>query len=246
MIALRVKCADQAEPLSFLLDSGAGGTVFDLAAARRIGLSLGRRAKVQGVSGECDACCVKNIAASVGGVPIAREALALDLSGVSRACGVRVDGLIGLDFFRGRAVQIDYAAHKVRLLERTELGQAAGKTIPISLRGDSACVRVSVGDRPAEWMRVDTGCDSALEWAGNLGGGNKTRPSFATARGSQRRIRADVTLGSESLHDVAIGLHDHPLFAGEAGLVGNALLSRYQITFDLAGHRLLLNARRTK
>src|SRR5581483_6194499 len=43
MIWLKVEAGGSAAPLAFLLDSGAGKSVLDLAAARRLGLKLGAR-----------------------------------------------------------------------------------------------------------------------------------------------------------------------------------------------------------
>jgi hypothetical protein len=49
MVWLKVAVTGNGEPLNFLLDSGAGASVLDLAAARRLGLKLGERQNVQGV-----------------------------------------------------------------------------------------------------------------------------------------------------------------------------------------------------
>src|SRR6202042_661350 len=49
MIWVKVTVAGQSAPLSFLLDSGAGASVLDLSAARRLGLKLGERQVVLGV-----------------------------------------------------------------------------------------------------------------------------------------------------------------------------------------------------
>jgi hypothetical protein len=240
MVWVNVACAGH-EPLSFLLDSGAGATVFDLAAARRVGLPLGPRRTVRGISGDADAYQLTGVAARVGDAPLAKSALAVDLGAISRSCGRHVDGLIGLDFFRARVVQIDYAARKIRLLDRAEAGRLVGDTVPLALRGDSACVRLAVGTHPAGWVRVDTGCDSAVEWVNPPTGNQKPGgPSIAAGRGSPHGTSAEVTLGTEHLANIRVGLHEAPLFAGEAGLIGNGLLSRYRVTFDLAKKRLLL------
>ena len=40
--------------------------------------------------------------------------LAVDLANAEEICGHPVDGLIGVDFFSKRIVQIDFAAHVIR------------------------------------------------------------------------------------------------------------------------------------
>ncbi len=244
MVWLKVAFAGHTELLNFLLDSGAGATVLDLSAARRAGLKLGRRETVQGVQGVCTAYRVDEISAMVGGVPVAYSMLALDLGPVSRSCGVRIDGLLGADFFCGRIVQIDYAVGKLRLLSRAEFSAQSGQTLPLARRNDGLCVRVGVDGGAPGWMRVDTGCNSALEWVASEYGARKpARTSVAAGVGSPRVFRADVTLGSEHFSDVKVGLHTTPIFAGESGLLGNGLLSRFVVTIDAAKCRIILARR---
>ncbi len=50
-----------------------------------------------------------------------------------------------------------------------------------------------------------------------------------------------VTLGTERFAAVKTGLHDKPMFAGEAGLLGNGLLSHFRVTVDIAKSQLLLS-----
>src|SRR5271155_3558845 len=51
MIWVKVTVAGRTEPLNFLLDSGAGASVIDMATARRLGVKLGNRQTVLGVQG---------------------------------------------------------------------------------------------------------------------------------------------------------------------------------------------------
>jgi predicted aspartyl protease len=242
MIRLKVEVAGKAEPLSFLLDSGAGASVLDLAAARRLGLKLGSRETVQGVQGRCPAYRIDGLAATVAGTAIPRSVLAVDLSLVSRGCGGRIDGLLGADFFRGRIVQIDFAAQKIQVLGRGEAPPEGGQILPLARRNDALCVRVGVDGNAPEWMRLDTGCSSALEWVVS---GEKARrlrgTSIATARGSSRSIHTDVAIGAERFTAVQTGVHDQPMFAGEAGLLGNGLLSHFRVTVDADKSRVALS-----
>ncbi len=229
-------------PLRFLLDSGASATVLDVQAARRLGLKFGSRESVQGVDGQCAAFHVDGFRAGVGGIPLAPSLLALDLSPVSRSCGERIDGLIGADFFRGHTVQIDFAAQRIRISAPGQsLPVAGAQVIPLALRSDALCVRASVNGGAPQWLRLDTGCDSALEWVpGRHGICKPAGTSVAAAAGSPGAITADLALGPEHLRGVKVGLHAAPMFAGESGLLGNGVLSRFRVTVDAAGSRLLL------
>jgi len=244
MVWLKVEVPGRKVPLNFLLDSGAGTSVVDLATARQLGLKLGPTQTVQGVHTQGVGYRVNAFVGKLVGLPVPESMLALDLSAVSRRCHQKLDGLLGADFFRGRAVEIDYANERIRLLARNEAGFIDGVMLPMMIRNDAMCIRVSVDGQPADWARVDTGCNSALQWVvsgANAEGFSKT--SVATMSGSARHRSADVQLGSHQLRDVTIGIHTERIFAGEAGLLGNGILSRFKVTFDMDGRRLLLAAR---
>jgi hypothetical protein len=241
MIWVKVKFAQREQPLNFLLDSGAGESVLDLQTARQLRLKLGWPESVQGVEGRCSAGRVRGLVATVGRLPIAKTMLAIDLSAVSRGCPQRIDGLLGLDFFQGRIVQIDYAARKIRILERGD-ASAAAQIIPLQQRNHAVCVSVSVNGNPPQSLRLDTGCSSALEWVPGRTAARRTRSiSIAAARGSRPSVATQVRLGSTHFSDVETGLHPRPMFAGESGLLGNRLLEKFRVTIDLAQSELRLS-----
>ena len=208
-------------------------------------MKLGARETVQGVAGCCAAYRVDGFAATVAAaMPAPSELLALDLSPVSAGCGAHIDGLLGADFFRGRIVQIDFAAQKIRLLNRTELSTSGAQILPLTCRNDAFCVRVSVDHNAPQWMRLDTGCSSALEWVvADAEYRRAAGTSVAAASGFGEHIHTDVLLGPEQLSAVKTGVHQQPIFSGEAGLLGNGLLSRFCVTVDLEKSRLLLSQR---
>jgi hypothetical protein len=241
MICLKVEAGAPGAPLNFLLDSGAGKSVMDLGAARRLGVKLGARETVQGVDGACPAFHVDGVAATVASVPLPRRMLAVDLQGIGGACGLRIDGLLGADFFRDHVVQIDFGAQKLRLLNHDEAGAGAGQVLPLARRGDALCIRVGVNGGAPQWMRLDTGCSGALEWVVTDGAArHRAGTSVAATGGSLRFIETEVLLGTERVTAVKTGVHPKPMFAGEAGLVGNGLLSQFRVTVDASGGRLLL------
>lgn len=241
MIWVKATVAGQSAPLNFLLDSGAGASVLDLGAARRLGVKLGRSESVQGVDGRAAAFRVNDFGATIGSVSAPRSVLALDLSGVSAGVHQRIDGLLGADFFRGRIVQIDYAAQKIRLLERGELNLANAEVLRLARRNDAMCICISVAGQKADWMRVDTGCSAALQWVVSGGATRALREtSIGATSGNLRQIHTDVQLGSTRLEAVRAGLHTRQIFSGEAGLLGNGILSKFTVTIDAVKNQLVL------
>lgn len=244
MIWVKVSTAGRSEPLNFLLDSGASMSVLDVGTARRLGTPLGARQIAQGVNGHASGFRVRDFIATAGGVEVPRNMLALDLAPVSAGCHRRIDGLLGADFFRDRIVQIDYAARRIRFLSRAELPVGHSQMVPLAMRNGAPCVQVSVNGNAPAWTRVDTGCNSTLQWVakGSKAAGNRG-VSIGVSSRQASSISADIRLGATLFDDVRIGVHSRPIFTGEAGLLGNGLLKRFSsVTFDLAGKRLLLRA----
>jgi hypothetical protein len=223
--------------LHFVVDTGAASSCINLAAARRLGMRLGDELNVVGVGGRTTGYDCEGFQAQVGGMRLPREVVALDLTGPSRGCRETIDGLIGADFFRGKVMRIDYARG---LLSREE-GAPRGSGTPLRFEDGVICVRVAVDGEAPRWTRLDTGCTEALYWCDGADCRRKAgQESVALAcwRGSD--IPAEVTIGGVRLDDVPVKLRDGEIFPGEAGLLGNGALSRYRVTIDGIGNRLVL------
>ncbi len=223
--------------LHFVVDTGAASSCINLAAARRLGIRLGDDLTVVGVGGRTTGYQCTGFHATVGGMRLPREVVALDLSGPSRGCRQEIDGLIGADFFRGKVVRIDYASG---LLSRVEEAPAGSGT-PLRFEDGVICVPVAVNGKQARWTRLDTGCTEALYWCDGADCRRKgSRESVALASWGGSAIPAEVTVGTARLDDVPVRIRDREIFPGEAGLLGNGALSRYRVTIDGIGKRLLL------
>jgi hypothetical protein len=158
-----------------------------------------------------------------------------------------VDGLIGADFFRGRTVQIDFQASKVRLLDQGT-ANPVGDTVPLDVRRCGMRVKASLNGCKPRWFRLDTGCATPLQWVTGRVGPNDCTSKIAVglAEVGIPQTTATVRIGSEIFADVKTGLHSSPIFEGEAGLVGNGLLGQFEtITLDAPRGRLVLGKRRT-
>lgn len=235
-----VKVSAAGSTLNFVLDSGAGSSVLSLQAARRLAIKLGSPVPVQAVEGLTTGYRVNGFPGTVGGISLKGDILALDLQSASKECHRPIDGLIGQDFFRGRVVRIDFKTRRVSLLESAN-ASCCSAVLPIRRLNDALCVPVGLNGQKPKWTRLDTGCDSALEWAANLGGEKHMRNlSVGLAVPSGNSISADVQLGAEHIRNVRTGVHKKQMFSGEAGLLGSGLLSKYCVTIDSREMRLLL------
>ncbi|MBI3875557.1 MAG: aspartyl protease family protein [Verrucomicrobia bacterium] len=234
--------AGSEQPLNFLFDTGAEVSVLDLNAAKRIGLLLGPRVSVRGVCAAMTGHWPQTVSASAQGVSLPSEYLVLDLSKLGRACEKRVDGLIGMDFIRDRIVQIDFDASRIRLLKPEDL-PASARRLPLEVRRCGMRVKSGINGNKAQWLRVDTGCASALQWVtasvrpGECGG----KLAIGLAEMNIPQTRTTVELGGQTFRNVPTGLHREAIFAGESGLLGNGLLSRFgSVVIDAQAGSLLL------
>ena len=118
-------------PFAMILDTGADPSIVDIQTARALGMKIAS----QGEQGVGTGTAV-NLAYSTSlrtvtlGSTRAEhvDALAMDLSGLSKALGIPIQGVLGRSFMKGRAFQIDYPKHVVRFYKGSALhrsGEAA-------------------------------------------------------------------------------------------------------------------------
>ena len=193
---------------------------------------------MQGVNWQGFAYRVNDLQAVCGVIALPKSVLAIDLRALSGSCQHHVDGILGVDFFRSRIVQIDFTEGRVRILEKCDPNLANCEILPIRMCNDAFCVPVRVAGNPAQWMRLlDTGCDVALEWVISK---TEKRPTGGSSIGlsgmSVRHVKTSVQLGKQCF---TAGVHTEPIFPGEAGLLGNGLLSKFRLTIDQPGKRVI-------
>ena len=243
-ILMQARTSQSAEPLNFLLDSGAGASVLDLSCAARLRVPLGAPVRIRGVGCESIAYRISDIPATNGDSDdLATISMAVDLSNAEKICEAPVDGLLGVDFFTNHIVQLDFAAHVIRFPANAKLA-AKGEKLPIRFCNGMICVPLSVNGSSLRWARFDTGCSDALHWV--IPRSRETRVRHGVSIGfvtnEQDQALTSVRLGSRSLEHVETSLHGSPMFPGEAGLLGNGILWRYTVTVDTAGRCIYLQA----
>jgi hypothetical protein len=153
-----------------------------------------------------------------------------------------VDGLLGADFFRGRIVQIDFANQKIRIVPPGSVSKTES-SIPLEFRPCGMRIPVTVNGHERQWLRLDTGCATALQWVTTQVRADdcKRQAAIGLAQLSIPQTETAVLIGGRSFTNVPTGLHSKPIFAGEAGLLGNGLLSLFsKVTIDAKAARLIL------
>jgi predicted aspartyl protease len=233
------------ESLNLLLDTGAGVSVLNASTAERLRLKLGSPVNVRGVDTTFTGHRLKGVSIAADGVQLPEPSLAVDLQKLSSSCAQPVDGLLGVDFIRGRAVQIDFAANKIRILSPARSFKSED-VLALQLRPCGMRVPIAVNGRKPQWVRLDTGCASPLQWVtSNVRAKDCMRKTaIGLTALSIPQTETTVQIGSQTFEEVPTGLHDKPIFQGEAGLLGNGLLSRFSsIIIDAKSGHLILQSR---
>lgn len=221
--------------MNFILDSGAGVSVVSRNTAGELGLSLIGSELIRTVDGTENAHRSEtihfNMGASSGRLRFSSDPLVVDLSSESRILGIPIDGMIGADFFAGRSIKIDFKRSRIHVSPVGKPGPSAIR-LPLSRGHDGMFVGLSAGDSSLPRVRLDTGCNRSLCWS---------PPAGSSLRGSRagKSLKIDVNIGSLVMPDVPTDLYRRPLFTGEDGLLGTALLSRFDsVWIDSVNHRI--------
>jgi hypothetical protein len=247
LIWVRVVAPESGQALNFLIDSGASVNVLNLPTARKLGVKLGKKIRIQGVNGYVTGYKAHDFSAQIHNLSLPPDYLVVDLTKLSGVSEGSVDGLIGVDFFRDKIVQIDFSAEKIRLLDSAASNEQQ-QIVPLKMVAGGFLLSASVDHNPCQWFRLDTGCASSLRWVKGklLAQPPPEEPSLGLAKSCLLQTYTTVETGSVCFRAVPTAVHSKKLFAGEAGLVGNGLLSRYaSITVDAKSGRLLLENSRS-
>lgn len=229
--------------LNFIFDTGAEISVINDDTTAKLGLSTGDKIQVQGVQTVTTGRWPVKLSAKAGQVKLPGKYLSLDLSQLSQACKRPLDGLLGADFIRGKIVEIDFVSHLITFREAITRAKSDIE-LPLKESGACFCLPIQVNDELKQWVRLDTGCATALQWVtAEVGMGmHSTIPAIGLTGMAIPQASTTVSLGERQFENVATGIHKTPIFAGESGLLGNGLLSRFQtVTIDTRSNRLVLS-----
>lgn len=243
LIWIDVQTSASTEPLTFLLDSGSEVSVVNLNTAKRLHMPLGPAVHVAGVQSSQTGYWPQQFSGKVSGVSLPNIVLALDMSKLDKACKHSVDGLIGADFFKGKIVQIDFDERKVRML-KPDRARKSDDVLPLQTRKCGLRVPITVNDVANQWVRLDTGCATSLQWVTSAvqpGECIDKKVAVGLSEFSIPQTTSTIVIGKNQFEIVPTGLHEIAIFPGEAGLLGNGLLSRYsKVTIDAKAGRLVL------
>ncbi|MES3150968.1 hypothetical protein [Sphingomonas faeni] len=183
-----------------------------------------------------------------GGVTVA------DLPAIATGSAAAVDVLVGADMLAGHALDIDYAAHRFRLI-RTGRLPFRGETAPLRVSSERSVYEsaITLGGRRLVPIVVDTGDGSAITvtaagWqAANLQGLRSTTTiSFGLAGPavSGLAIVPELHVGEMLARAAEVRIEPAGGFSqaiGTNGRIGSGFLQNYRVLLDPGARRMVLS-----
>lgn len=223
------------ETLDFLFDTGGGTTVISPEVAARVGCAADGRAigfRMRGDKIVTPTCA--EIGYRIAGIDLREEASVFDLMSLIGPDQTRVDGLISLKSFAGRAITLDTKGNTLTVETPRSLARRTAQMTPLRARlanglagGDlDAFIGIPAGPRTL-WLLWDSG---------HLG------PLFFAPHSLRLLGIADTLSGGELALPLAPALRPHstyrPVNVIYDGVIGEELIRRAVWTLDLAAGRL--------
>ncbi|HYL71525.1 MAG TPA: retropepsin-like aspartic protease [Candidatus Dormibacteraeota bacterium] len=219
--------------LMFLIDTGAADSLLDERAAVRLGLLTGGAGGGGASARPVPNQDVATTAFTVVEVPFAVTSLA-PLSG---RFGLTIDGILGYDFLEWFAVDLDFAARRLRLAEARADSAKNRTCVPLGLINRLPYTSITVvsqkGVERTGTFLVATGESGTLRLAGAFGAD--------PALGGTAAIRAAaVRLGPFELKEIELAARE-PARADHAdGVLGGGLLDHFTVRLSYGSQRMCL------
>ena len=254
------------KPLMFVLDTGAGNSIFDLGTAKSFGATLTSPFRATGAgAGSVEAAYVQNEFVVVPGASITVPlSAAIDLAAVAGPEGSSMQGILGADFISRYILALDYHRMEMRLYDRATFAyDGPGTIVPFTLGGAFIHVRADVGladgtQLPGEFI-VNVGSSLALALSKpfvernhlhDRVGPTVFRPSGRGVGGpsmaSVARV-ATLKVGGVEVKQPIVYLYGDSagIFSsssGGDGNIGGDILRRYTVYFDYAARHMIWEA----
>jgi hypothetical protein len=246
----------QGRPATAILDSGADFSVVDNGFATAAGLSPIASGQIDATIGKVSVGKVPGIDIEVPGQFTAQiPVLSTDLSKVSQLFGRKIDFILGGDFLRKLAVAIDFGAQRFRF-GRTGLQPAGLQAIPVELARYAPVIQVQAGTQQLKLL-LDLGAGGGLDLSPDAwtrikpDGVRMTDGAAAAANGAvgifPRARIAHVAIAGVDERDVEVNVQPVPEHVSDKadGLIGLAILSRYDVVLDIPAGKLWLRPRKS-
>lgn len=238
----------------FLFDTGCGMNVIDKTVADELGMESIGSYKALGVGGLVDVCFRRASTLSLGPVEIIDPLfIEIDCTYMGKALGIEFGGLLGTGLLDRCSVQLDLSGPTLSLHPPGAFDEADLPWQQIIFYNSSPCVEGILNNKHEGIFLVDSGaCGISLNinsgfigkdelfgdqkiaagTAGGVGGMVRTYSGYIPSFEISGHIMKNLWV---SLMDSKSGVSKMPACAG---LVGDGILSRYELVLDYRGKRM--------
>ena len=247
--------------LKFMVDTGAPSSLVDDATAVTLGLPAGTEYVPAGGTGKdlVLARRVDHLALGLRDLDLTDiTLLRCDLSSMSAVFGVHIDGVLGYDILKSFVVRLAYNDRTLDLINPAAFNpRNAGSPIPITVRTAHILLPATICHSgvtaTSSLFIMDTGSDSSITLSKSFITANPGLeliggvPSGSSGLGGTSResiLRCDeIMLGDMALIDPIVDLvaQNQGIWTqGLAGLIGNEIWRRFDVTIDFPDSKLFL------
>jgi len=256
-VIVKVRINDSS-PLNLILDTGIRNTIItELLSGDKISLNYSDVKDLMGLgSGERLGALASNYnTLKVGKLNIRQKTVYVlqeDIFNLSKRTGLKINGLIGVDFFQDYVVEIDYTARRIRFYESKDFQNPKGYgMLPMTIEGQKMFTRLLVSDADSTKknvkMLIDTGAElnawfqtfknKVIQIPENNFSGTIGQGLNGEITGKFGRL-PEIFLGDYSLKKLIVSFPDSAtisdivLNSDRDGTLGSQLLSRFNLYID--------------
>ena len=243
-------------PVTILLDSGAGATVLDSALAAELGLEGTGSLPARGIGGTREFSFVKVPTYCAAGALVTDQTLAvMPLSEeFYPATGEMIDLIIGYDFLSRFVTRIDYGSETITLFDPDSfsIGNDDVSILPAERSMSLLSIEAVLEDSVPVTLLLDTGAGGSIHLTPSFFENNPQflgdRPTFETVI---QGIGGEETISGFRVGEITLGDYTVPcglcssfdggdMFSQYDGILGNAVLCRFILHLDYSSGRIIL------
>jgi hypothetical protein len=226
----------------FIVDTGSSKNLFDAT----LEPTLRPTAERTPVNGKGKYVVFDGSSATVGRsrFSVSGKAVCIDLAPTRKGLGCSFDGALGMPFLRDKIVQINFDAGCLSFLKTSD--GIHGETISLTGDGREPTIRVDLPDIRSVPFLIDTGnktfCNGALR-PSTLNQLLRARHATAVDTIVTRNVDAERSERVVVLDSLSVGgfRHEAQAFGEDSrNILGLGYLSRYIVTLDFPGRRMIL------
>lgn len=252
---------DGSEPLDFIFDTGDGLPVIDLDVANELGLDLNHSSSKTSAQGAIKGALIDHNTIELNGIELEKDIqlYATSLRHLEMSIGRNIDGIIGYDLLHHYVVKLDYDRGMFDLFDQSSYNHdGVGESFQFKLDNYIPHISGDVTLNDGEVLKgeffLNTGAGTTLDFNTKYAAKNKIinrtgdHFSYPVAGISNQetthyegRVK-NFGFGTFDFSDMPIGIstakHGIQNNKKVAGILGNKVLKRFNITFDYSREKI--------